>query len=79
MTNYIPVYGLQFVNSNLHWPIIGHLYCMMSFFVHVTLFSILEIFVLGGDNLTVADFSLIASITTYEVGIKHDGIYKSVA
>ena len=31
MTNDRPAYILPLVNINIYWPIIGHLYCMMSF------------------------------------------------
>ena len=34
-----PVYDLPLANYNVYWPIIGHLYCMASFFIrHYTLF-----------------------------------------
>ncbi len=32
MTNDRPVYNLPLANYNVYWPIIGHLYCMTSFF-----------------------------------------------
>ena len=33
MTNDKPVFILPLVNVNDYWPIIGHLYCMTSFFI----------------------------------------------
>ena len=33
MTNDRPVYILPLFNYNAYWPIIGHLYCMKSFFI----------------------------------------------
>ena len=33
MTNERPVYILPLVNSNVYWPVIGHLCCMASFFI----------------------------------------------
>ena len=40
MTNDRPVYILPLVNCNVYWPIIGHLFCMTSFFIgHYTLFQ----------------------------------------
>ena len=33
MTNYRPVYILPFVNYNVYWPMIGHLYCITSLLI----------------------------------------------
>ena len=33
ITNDRPVYILPLVNYNVYWPIIGHFYCMTSFFI----------------------------------------------
>ncbi len=40
MTNDRPVNNLPLVNYNINWPIIGHLYCITSFFIGLyTLFQ----------------------------------------
>ena len=41
MTNDKSVYNLPLVNYNIYWPIIGHLYCMTSYFIgHYMLISV---------------------------------------
>ena len=35
MTNNRPIYILPWVNYNVYWPIIGHFYCMSSFFIRL--------------------------------------------